>query len=70
MEVASVYEYKFVRIEVGGFPLGTLKPKEDYHRLIEGYAKEGGDSFRFSRRRSQLVAAASQNILSLSSKKR
>jgi len=36
-----VYEYKFVKIDVGGFPLGTLKPKEDYHRLIEGYAKEG-----------------------------
>jgi hypothetical protein len=36
-----VYEYKFVKIDVGGFPLGTLKPKEDYHRLIESYAKDG-----------------------------
>lgn len=36
-----VYEYKFVKLDLGGFWVSTKKPREDYHRLIEQYAKEG-----------------------------
>ena len=34
-----VYEYKFVRVDLGG--VFTRKPKADHHRLVEEYAKEG-----------------------------
>lgn len=34
-----MYEYKFVKLEVGGF--FTRKPEQDYHVIIEKYAKEG-----------------------------
>ena len=35
----AMYEYKFVRVELGG--IFTRKPKADHHRLVEEYAKEG-----------------------------
>ena len=34
-----MYEYKFVRVELGG--RWTRKPKQEHHRLVEEYAKEG-----------------------------
>ena len=36
-----MYEYKFVKIDLEGFWVGTKKPKEDHHRIIEKYAKDG-----------------------------
>jgi hypothetical protein len=36
-----MYQYKFVKIELGGFWISARKPKADYHRLIEEHAKEG-----------------------------
>jgi hypothetical protein len=37
----TLYEYKFVRVDLTGIWISTRKPKTDYHRLIEEYAKEG-----------------------------
>jgi hypothetical protein len=37
----GMYEYKFVKIDLEGFWVGTKKPKEDHHRVIESYAKDG-----------------------------
>lgn len=34
-----MYEYKFVKVELKG--VFTRNPREDYHRLIDDYAKEG-----------------------------
>lgn len=34
-----MYEYKFVKIDMKGF--FELKPKQDYHVIIEEHAKEG-----------------------------
>ena len=34
-----MYEYKFVKIGLGGFL--SAKPREDYHRIIDDYAREG-----------------------------
>jgi len=34
-----MYEYKFVRVELGG--IWSRKPKQEHHRLVEEYAKEG-----------------------------
>jgi len=34
-----LYEYKFVRVDVGG--VLTRKPKTDHHLLIEQHAKNG-----------------------------
>lgn len=34
-----MYEYKFVRVELGD--KWTRKPKQEHHRLVEEYAKEG-----------------------------
>ena len=36
-----MYEYRFVKIDVGGFWISTQKPQEDYHRIIDDYAREG-----------------------------
>jgi len=36
-----MYEYKFVKIDLEGFWIATKKPKEDHHRIIEKYAKDG-----------------------------
>ena len=36
-----MYEYKFVKVDLEGFPFASRKPKEDHHRIIEDYAKEG-----------------------------
>lgn len=36
-----MYEYTFVKVDLGGFWLSTKKPKADHHKLIEEYAKEG-----------------------------
>ena len=36
-----MYEYKFVKVELGGFPFSTRKPKIDHHMIIEEHAKEG-----------------------------
>lgn len=33
-----MYEYKFITIELSSW---TRKPKEDYHRVIEEYARSG-----------------------------
>ncbi|MEW8955858.1 DUF4177 domain-containing protein [Clostridium sp.] len=33
-----MYQYKFVRIDLKSF---TLKPEEDYHKIIETHAKDG-----------------------------
>jgi len=38
-EVNTMYEYKFVRVELGG--IWSRKPKQEHHRLVEEYAKEG-----------------------------
>ena len=35
----AIYEYKFVKVNLGG--VFTRKPKEDHHRLIEEYARNG-----------------------------
>jgi hypothetical protein len=36
----ATYEYKFVTIELKtGF--GRIKPKQDYHEIIQHFAKEG-----------------------------
>ena len=37
----KMYEYKFVKVDLSGFWASVKKPKEDYHKLIEQYAKEG-----------------------------
>ena len=34
-----MYEYEFVRIELGG--VFVSKPKQDYHEIIRTYAKKG-----------------------------
>jgi hypothetical protein len=34
-----MYEYKFVKVDLTG--IFNRSPKEDYHRLVEDYAKEG-----------------------------
>ncbi len=39
IEGMIVYEYKFVKVDLGG--LMTRKPREDYHRLVEQYAEQG-----------------------------
>ena len=35
----AMYKYKFVRVDLGG--IWTRKPKQEHHRLVEEYAKEG-----------------------------
>lgn len=34
-----MYEYRFVKIDLDG--MMTKKPKDDYHRVIDQYAREG-----------------------------
>ena len=34
-----MYEYEFVKIELGGF--FVVKPKQDYHQVIKSYAEKG-----------------------------
>lgn len=34
-----MYEYKFIKLDLNGFL--QLKPKQDYHEIIEDHAKEG-----------------------------
>jgi hypothetical protein len=34
-----LFEYKFIKVDVSG--VMTRTPKEDYHRIVEQYAKEG-----------------------------
>lgn len=34
-----MYEYRFVKIDLDG--VMTKKPKDDYHRVIDQYAREG-----------------------------
>ena len=36
-----MYEYKFVKIDLEGFFVADKKPREDHHRVVERYAKEG-----------------------------
>ncbi len=35
----KMYEYKFVKVDLKG--VFTRKPREDHHRLVDEYAKEG-----------------------------
>ncbi len=39
--VTYLYEYKFVKVDLDGFLMQTKKPKENYHKIIEEYAKIG-----------------------------
>ena len=36
-----MYEYKFVKVDLNRFWASVKKPKEDYHKIIKQYAKEG-----------------------------
>ncbi len=39
MERNQEYEYRFIKVDLSGF--ATLKPKENYHGIIEEHAKDG-----------------------------
>lgn len=36
-----MYEYKFVKLELQKFSFKELKPIQDYHLIVEDYAKQG-----------------------------
>jgi hypothetical protein len=37
----DAYEFKFVKIDLEGFLVATKKPKENHHRVVEQYSKDG-----------------------------
>jgi hypothetical protein len=36
-----MYDYKFVRLEMEKFSFTELKPKQDYHIIVEEHARQG-----------------------------
>ena len=36
-----MYEYKFVKVDLEGFPFMEKKPRADHRRIIEEHAKDG-----------------------------
>lgn len=37
----EMYQYKFITVKLEKWSLTELKPKEDYHLIVEQHAKEG-----------------------------